>query len=233
LISLTVHPILSGWYCRISWIPTEYSLGVSIDQPDSPSNIIWLILLDQPDTHWIFIGVSIDQPDSLSNIVWMILSDQPDTHWILIGCIYWSAWQSIQYCPGDTVGSAGYPLNIHWRIYWSAWQSIQYCLDNTVGSAGYPLDIHWVYLLVHLTVHPILSGWYCRISRYPLNIHWVHLLISLTVNPILSGWYCQISQILTEYSLGVSIGPPDSLSNIVWMILLDQPNTHWIFIECI
>ena len=105
----------------------------------------------------------------------MILLDQLDTHQRCIGCIYWSAWQSIQYCLGDTVGSAGYPLNI--------W---------------------WVYLLVSLTVHPILYGWYRRISWIP-----------------------------TEYSLGVFIGQPNSPSNIVRVILLDLPDTHWIFIGCI
>ena len=131
----------------------------------------------------------------------MILSDQPDTHWIFIGCIHWSAWKSIQYCRGDTIGLAGYPLNIHWRVYRSAWQSIQYCLDDTVGSAGYSLNIHCVYPLVRLTVHPILSGWYCWISRIPTEYSLEYLLISLRVHPILSGWYCRISRILTEYSL--------------------------------
>jgi len=145
LVCLTTHPILSGWCCWTSRIPIEYSLGVSIGQPDSASNIIWVILLDQPNTQWIFIVC----------------------------------------------------------IYWSAWQSIQYCLDDTGRSAGYPLNIHWVYPLVSLTVHPILSGWYCQISRMP-----------------------------TEYSLGVSIGQPDSSSNIVW-VLSDQLNTQWIFIVCI
>jgi len=114
-----------------------------------------------------------------SNIEWVILSDRPDTHWVFVGCIHWFAWQSIQ--------------------YW---------LDDTIGSAGYPLDINWAYTLVRLTVHPILSGWYHRISRIP-----------------------------TEYSLGVSIGPPDSPSdspsNIEWVIPSDQPDTHWIFIRCI
>jgi len=181
----------------------------------------------------------------------MILLDQPDTHWIFIGCIHWSAWQFIQYCLEDTVGSAGYPPNIHWvyilvgmtvhpilsgwycRISWipteyppgvstvlvslTVWQSIQYYLGDTVGSAGYPMNIHWVYLLVSLTVHPILSGWYCRMRQichwifigciywlawqsiqyhlddtvgsvgYPTNVHWAYLFITLTVRPILSG----------------------------------------------
>ena len=143
LVSLTVYLILYGWYCQIGQILTNDVLGVSIGQPDSPSNIIWMILLDQPDTplniHWVYLlvsltvypilpgwhcrisripteyslGVSIDQPDSPSNIVWRIPSDQPDTHWIFIGCIYWLAWQSIQYYVDDTVGCAEYPLNIH------------------------------------------------------------------------------------------------------------------------
>ena len=36
-----------------------------------------------------------------------------------------------------------------------------------------------------------------------------------------------------EYPMGVSIGQADSPSNIVWMILMDQPDTHRIFIRCI
>jgi len=84
-VSLIEYPILSKWYNWINWIHTEYSLSVSIGQADSPSNIIWVVLSDQPDTHWIFIG-----------------------------CTCWSAWQCIQYWVSDTVGSAGYPLNIHW-----------------------------------------------------------------------------------------------------------------------
>jgi len=138
LVRLTVHPILSRWYYRISRIPTKYLLGVSIGPPDSPSNIGW-----------------------------MIPSDQPDIDWIFIRCIYRSTWQSIQ--------------------YW---------LDDTFRSAGYPLNIHLVYPLVRLTVHPILYGWYCRISWIP-----------------------------SKYSVGVFIGQPDSASNIE-VILLDLLDTH-------
>ena len=106
-----------------------------------------------------------------------------------------------------------------------------YSMSHVMGIARYavlPLT-HWVYLLVSLTVHPILSGWYCwrsRIpkkcslsvsihqpdspycpddtvgwARYPPNIYQVYLLVSLTGNSILSGWYHRISRILTEYSL--------------------------------
>ena len=149
LVSLTVYLILYGWYCQIGRILTNDVLGVSIGQPDSPSNIIWMILLDQPDTplniHWVYLLVSLT--------VYPIL---PGWH-----C-------RISRIPTE------YSLGVS---NWSAWQSIQYCLDDTVESGGYPLNIHWVYLLVSLTVHPILSRWYCWISRIP-----------------------------TEYSLGVSIG---------------------------
>ena len=168
LISLTVHPILSEGYLRISRIPTE-SLGVSINQPDSPSNIVWVILLDQQDTHWIFIGC----------------------------------------------------------IYWSAWQSIQYYLEDTFRSAGYTLNIHWMYLLVSLTVHPILSGWYCWHSQIPkkcllsVSIH-KPLLVSLTCNSILSGWYHRISRNI-----------PWQAIQYFWMVLSDQPNTDWTFNWCI
>ena len=47
LFSMTGHPILSGWYSQISQIWTEYSIGVSIVEPDRPSNIERVVLLDQ------------------------------------------------------------------------------------------------------------------------------------------------------------------------------------------
>jgi hypothetical protein len=45
-VRLTGHPILCGWCRKIRWIPSKYSFGVSIGPPDSPSNIMWMILLD-------------------------------------------------------------------------------------------------------------------------------------------------------------------------------------------
>jgi len=104
--------------CWISRIPTEYSLCVSIGPPDSPSNIIWVILLDQPDTHQIFIG-----------------------------CIHWSAWQSIQYWLGDTVRSAGYP-NIHWvylvvnRPVYQILTGWYYQINNVFGLAGHNQNMY-------------------------------------------------------------------------------------------
>ena len=118
-ISAVCYWILSEWSYRSSRILSEYLFSRSNGQHNRLSNIEWVILLDKPDTYWIII----------------------------------------------------------WHIYWSAGQCIQYYVGDTVGSAGYPLNIHWVYPLVRLTVHPILSGWYCQISRIP-----------------------------TEYSLGVFIG---------------------------
>jgi hypothetical protein len=49
------HPILSRWYCRISWIHTQYSLGVFIGYADGPFNIVWMALSDQLDTDRVFI----------------------------------------------------------------------------------------------------------------------------------------------------------------------------------
>ena len=94
-----------------------------------------------------------------------------------------------------------YSLGISYRL---GWQSIQYCLGGAFRLAGSTQNINWVYLSVRLTVHPILSGWYCRISR-----------------------------IYTEYSLCVSIGLADGPSNIVRVILSDQTDTHRICIGCI
>jgi hypothetical protein len=55
-IRLTAHPILSRRYHWIRQIHTKYPPGVSIGQPDSPSNIVRRVPLDQADTHRIFIG---------------------------------------------------------------------------------------------------------------------------------------------------------------------------------
>ena len=179
------------------------------------------------------LGVPIGQPNSTSNIVWVLQSDQPDRDWIFTRCSYWSAWQHIGYCLDAAVGSAGHWLNIELvypsvsltahrilsaccsRISWtmteyslgcthgSAWQNIQYCLGVAVGSAGHWLNIDSVYPSISLTTHRILSECCCRISR-----------------------------IVTEYSLGVSIGQPNSTSNIVCVLLSDQPDTDWIFTRC-
>jgi hypothetical protein len=40
LISLTAYLILSGPYSRISWMHSEYSLGLHIGQPDGLSSIV-------------------------------------------------------------------------------------------------------------------------------------------------------------------------------------------------
>jgi hypothetical protein len=55
---------------------------------------------------------------------------------------------------------------------------------------------------------------------YP-NIHSVYLLVSLTGHPIFGEWSGQIRRIVSEYLFGVSIGKPDRLSNIQWMVGLD------------
>jgi len=51
-----------------------------------------------------------------------------------------------------------------------------------------------------------------------LNIHSVYLSVSLTGPPIFSGWCGRIRRIGSEYLFGVSIGQPDGLSNIQWMV---------------
>jgi len=145
LISLTAHRILSACCSRISQILIKYWLSVPIDQPNSTSNIVWVLQSDQPDSDWIFTRC---------------------TH--------------------------------RW-----AWQHIQYCLGVAVESAEHWLNIHSVYPSVSLTVHPILSVCCCRISRT-----------------------------VTEYSLCVPVGQPDSPSNIVCVLQLHQPDSDWIFTRC-
>jgi hypothetical protein len=174
MISLTCHWILSVRYSRIRRILSEYSLRVGNGQPDMPSDIICVVLLDQADT---------------------VL--------ILSRCREWSAWHAFGYYLWGTVGSGGYCPNIHsvqgmisltclWilsvrysrirrilskysvgvgndqpdmplniicevqsdqadtvRIFttcrqWSAWHAIGYYLCGTVGSGGYCLNIQSV-----------------------------------------------------------------------------------------
>jgi len=66
------------------------------------------------------LGVFISQADSPSNIVWVILSYQMDTHRIFIGCIYWLRQQPIQYCldgtVGQVIGLTHSPSNIVWVV---------------------------------------------------------------------------------------------------------------------
>jgi hypothetical protein len=46
LISLTAYLILSGPYSQISWMHSEYSLGLRIGQPDGLSSIVLAMLSD-------------------------------------------------------------------------------------------------------------------------------------------------------------------------------------------
>jgi hypothetical protein len=52
-----------------------------------------------------------------------------------------------------------------------------------------------------------------------MNIHLVYALVSLMAYQILSWRCCRISRIHTKYSLGVRIGQPDVLSNIVLEVI--------------
>jgi hypothetical protein len=53
------------------------------------------------------------------------------------------------------------------------------------------------------------------------NIYSVYLWVSLIGHPIFGEWSGQIRRIVSEYLFGVSIGKPDRLSNIRWMVGLD------------
>ena len=170
----------------------------------------------------------------------MTLSDQSDIYWIFIGCIHWSAWQSIQYYLGDTVGSAGYPLNIH-CVYplisltvhlilsgWYLWMHripTEYSLGVSICYPDSPSTIvleqpdTQQMFIGRIYSSPSQSIQYCPdktvgSARYPLNVYRVYLLVNPTGNPILSGWYHRISRILTEYFLTKHL-------NIVWMVESD------------
>ena len=50
------------------------------------------------------------------------------------------------------------PIMTQVQYLWVTGMVFMVIHGDTIGSAGYPLNIHWVYLLVRLTVHPILSS---------------------------------------------------------------------------
>jgi hypothetical protein len=45
-IDLAGYPISLGWSGWIRQISSKYSFGVTIGQPDRPSNIMWMVLSD-------------------------------------------------------------------------------------------------------------------------------------------------------------------------------------------
>jgi hypothetical protein len=105
----------------------------------------------------VFIGLANDP----SNIVWVVLLDQPDTHGIFPWCIHWLGRQANQYCLGGTVRSAGYTQNIH-LVYLlvtlmthsilSGWYyqisliHTEYPLGVSISQADSPSNIVWVVL---------------------------------------------------------------------------------------
>jgi len=177
-----------------------------------------------------------------SNIVWRILSDQPDTHWIFIG-VYLLVKPDIpiQYYMGDTVGSAWYPLNNSLGgIYWSSLTFIHIIvLDDTVRSGRIPTE-YSLGCIQLIKAWPVQVKWfvwdgYCRISRihYWISLGCIYWLAWHSIQYVY-GWYCRISRIPTEYSLGVSIGQPDSPSNIIWMNTVGSAryplNIYWVYL---
>src|SRR5882762_2608251 len=46
LVRLTSYPVLSGPYSQISWMHSEYSLGLHIGQPDGLSSIVLVMPSD-------------------------------------------------------------------------------------------------------------------------------------------------------------------------------------------
>ena len=129
LVHLTGHPILCGWCCQIRQIASEYSFSAGNGQPDRPSDMMWMVLLNRADTIWIFI-------------------------W----CNHWSAWQAIEYYVNDAVGSGGYTPNINW-VYPSVSRTAhpilsgryrqirrihtKYSLAVSIGQADRPSNIIW------------------------------------------------------------------------------------------
>jgi len=108
VVSLTWHPILHGWCCRIRRMPSGYSVGISSGQPDRPSNIISMVG---------FSGFHLDiqfmyPPNMASNITCMVLSDHVDSISIFSWCIQWSVWHTIQYYLNGSVRLGGFHLNI-------------------------------------------------------------------------------------------------------------------------
>ena len=93
------------WYRRIRQIFSKYSVSVNIGQPDGHSNIeIWYKHISWTWNRYS-LGISIGQPDEVCNIISEILLDSPDTEWIFIPCMYGLAWPNIQYDPDDTIVS--------------------------------------------------------------------------------------------------------------------------------
>src|ERR1700722_7998531 len=57
-----------------------------------------------------------------------------------------------------------------------------------------------------------------------MNIDSVYSLVSRTGYPIFYRWSGRIRRMLNRYSLSVSIGQLDRISNIIWVVWLDQGN---------
>ena len=57
-----------------------------------------------------------------------------------------------------------------------------------------------------------------------MNIDSVYSLVSRTGYPIFYRWSGRIRRMLNRYSLSVSIGQLDRISNIIWVVWLDQVN---------
>jgi len=85
MFSLTGHPILSVWYSWISRMQTEIFNVCITCLPWQATKCLLdgIVGLARYGTEYS-IGVSIVQPDRASNIEWLVLSDQPDTIGMLI-----------------------------------------------------------------------------------------------------------------------------------------------------
>ena len=57
-----------------------------------------------------------------------------------------------------------------------------------------------------------------------MNIDSVYSLVSRTGYPIFYRWSGRIRRMLNRYSLSVSIGQLDRISNIIWVVWSDQAN---------
>jgi len=184
-ISLTAHQILYGCCNWISQTVTEYSLSVPIDQPNSTSNIVWVLQWDQPNS------------DS-----------------ILTRCTYRSAWHHIQYRPGVAVGLARQWLNID-SVYHSVGLTAHQILSGCCSR------ISWTVTEYSLSVgmgQPDSTfntfGCFHRISRTASKYSLSAAMGQPDSTSNIACWCCRISRILTEYWLGVLIGRPDTPFNI-------------------
>src|ERR1700723_1081701 len=85
----------------------------------------------------------------------------------------------------------------------------EYCLSVSIGQPDRISNI-------------ILVGW--LVQANDMNIDSVYSLVRQTGYPNFYRWSGRIRRMLNRYSLSVSIGQPDRISNIIWVVWLDQAN---------